>query len=172
MNLLNVNVDSVSTGVGAGLATVTVSHTTSGSNRLMLVAIAFDPHGDSVTSVTYGGAALTFVGMREMPSGDHSHVELWSMLAPAVGTADVVVAMTGTSRNGVVVGVTTFTNVDQTTPYENFSSDWGDSTAAAVTVASQAGDLVFAFVHNHNGASASARREPDRILGLGRRIFE
>ncbi len=150
-SVLAVGVDASSSGLTTDQSSVTVSHTTSGTNRLMLVGVAMDPHGDSVSSITYNGVNLTFVGAEEA-SGTHSRVEIWALVAPDTGTHDVVVNLTGTSHNGVTVGVTTFTGVNQTAPLLHFSSASGSSTTASATVVSATDDLVFGAVHSHNGA--------------------
>ncbi len=147
-----VAVDASSSVATDGVASVNLAHTTSGSNRLMLVSVATDPHTERVSSITYNGVGLSLVGVEEI-LGSHSRVEIWSLVAPATGTHNVVVNMTGTGYNGLAVGVTTFNGVHQTSPLLDFDSAGGNSTAAAVTVASAARNLVFAAVHSHNGAS-------------------
>ena len=72
-HVLNVAIDASSSGSTTDQASVTVSHTTSGSNRLMLVGVSTDPHGECVASVTYNGGNLTLVGSEEDPSS-HSRV--------------------------------------------------------------------------------------------------
>lgn len=62
MQILNVTVDASSSGATADQSSVTVSHTTSGTNRLMLVGVSMELDGDSVSSVTYNGTNLTLVG--------------------------------------------------------------------------------------------------------------
>ena len=151
--LLNVAVDATSTGLTADQATVTVQHTTSGVDRLMLVAVTTDPHGESVSDISYNGDNLTLVGATEDPA-NHSRAEIWALVAPATGTGDVVVNLTGTGHKGVSVGVMTFTGVDQTTPYYGYTGATGTSTTAVATLSSAIDDLVFSVVHSHNGTSA------------------
>jgi hypothetical protein len=150
--MLGVAVDATSTVTGNNQPSLTVSHTTSGTNRLMLVSFATDPSGTAVTSVTYNGANLSFVGAEE-PTGAHTRIELWAMPAPSTGTFNVVITTNGSSYNGATVGVTTLTGVDQSTPLVNFTTASGSSSAAAVTVASQIGDVAYAAIHSHNGVS-------------------
>ena len=152
-HVMNVAVDATSTGTTTG-SSVTISHTTSGSNRLMLVGIGIDPHGESVSSVTYNGTSLTLVGSVE-DAGSHSRVEIWSLVSPETGTHDVVVSLSGDSHKGTTVGVMTFTGVDQSTPLQNFTSSFGRSTAASATVTSTTDDVVFGVVHVHNGSAAT-----------------
>ncbi|MCP4171990.1 MAG: DUF2341 domain-containing protein, partial [Fuerstiella sp.] len=154
-NVLAIAVDNSSDGGMSSGSTTTVSHTTSGDNRLMLVGVATDPHGESVASITYNGFNLSLVGAEE-DSGSHSRAEIWSLVAPDTGSHDVVVTMTGNGHHGVVVGVMTFTGVDQTTPLENFSAASGASNTASTTVTSTSDDLVFGVVHSHHGSSSAA----------------
>jgi len=70
-HVLNVTVDSTSTGTTPSFAASdTVSHTTSGSDRLMLVGISFgQDKGDVVSSVTYNGTSLSLVGAQDNSAG-------------------------------------------------------------------------------------------------------
>ncbi|HEX8524521.1 MAG TPA: choice-of-anchor C family protein [Tepidisphaeraceae bacterium] len=152
--VLNVAVDAASSGSATAATSLTISHTTSGSNRLMLVSVATDPHGASASSVTYNGVALAHVGAVEQ-TGSHSRVELWALTAPALGNHNVVITMNATTYRGLVGGVMTFTGVDQTTPLLNFVGSAGKSASASANAVSSAGDLVFAAVHSHFGTSAN-----------------
>ncbi|MBK7238075.1 MAG: tandem-95 repeat protein [Sterolibacteriaceae bacterium] len=153
-NVLALAVDASSSGSTPNATSVTVSHTTSGSNRLMLVGISLEPENESVTSVTYNGVNLTLVGREDNPAGK-SRVEIWQLVAPATGTHDVVVNLTAGSNKGVIVGVTTFTGVNQINPTLDFSSASGNSTAASTTLASATNDLVFGVVHSYKGTSVA-----------------
>ena len=152
--LMSVAIDSTSTGTTTGTS-ATISHTTSGSNRLMLVGISFGRAGsDTVGSVTYNGDSLTFVGAQQDSDG-RSRIEIWSLLAPDLGTYDVIVNFpSGSGSEGATVGVTTFTDVDQSTPLGTFASaqSTGSATASA-TVSSAAGELVFGVVAVRQGTN-------------------
>jgi hypothetical protein len=95
---------------------MTISHTTSsGSNRLMLVGVSINNDGlETVTSVTYNGVGLSFVGADAR--SDDARVEIWSLVAPATGTHDVVITFSGDLQQEAIAGVMTFTGVDQSTP--------------------------------------------------------
>ncbi|MDB5335317.1 MAG: hypothetical protein JWN70_936 [Planctomycetaceae bacterium] len=153
-NLLNVAVDSASSVAIDGVLSTTLSHTTSGSNRLMLVSIAIDPHGSIGSSVTYNGVALTRIGVGSQV-GTHSRMEFWELLSPTPGTHNVVVNLTGSSYHGAVIGVMTFTGVDQSNPVQHFATTNGDSSFGSATIASQTGDLVFGVVHAHHGTTST-----------------
>jgi len=141
-HLLNVAVDSTSTGSTTG-STLNISHTTSGSNRLMLVGVSIgEDFPPSVSSITYDGSKLTSEGF--VVSSDGGTVEIFSLVAPSVGTFDVIVTLSGAGDANV--GVMTFTDVDQTTPLGTFASASGDDTNGTVAVSSAADELVFGVV--------------------------
>ena len=141
-HLLNVAVDATTTGTSGG-GDFSISHTTSGTDRLMLVGVSInEASNENVTSITYNGDSLTPVGIRE--DGD-AVVEIWSLVAPDVGTYNVNVTLSGTT-DGNTAGVTTFTGVDQTTPLGAFASGSGVGGSGSATVNSAGGELVFATI--------------------------
>ncbi len=154
--LMAVAVDSTSTGVGAGVSSVTFSHTvTSTGNRLMLVGVAMDANaGPAVSSVTYSGQSLTLVGSRVGGSAP-VRIEIWQLVNPTSGTADVVVTLSS-NADGVSVGATTFTGVDQTTPLGTFASAIGTSNTPSVNVSSALGELVYDVVAGKNSGTLAA----------------
>ncbi|MDV6029059.1 MAG: DUF4347 domain-containing protein [Phycisphaera sp. RhM] len=134
--------DATSTGTSSG-GDITISHTTSGVDRLMLVGVSINLAGaDEVTSITYNGDSLSLVGTRV--DGD-ARVEIWSLVAPDVGTYNVDINFSGTS-DGNTAGVMTFTGVDQSTPLGTFASGAGVGGSGSVTVSSSTDDLVFAAI--------------------------
>ena len=135
--------DAVSTGTTTG-SSFTISHTTSGSNLLILVGVSMTKETGgvpSVTTLTYNGVSLTLVGTQST-SDNKGRIEIWQLIAPATGTHDVVGNLSG-APDGATVGVMTFTGVNQSTPLGPFVSGSGDSGSASVTVISGADELVF-----------------------------
>jgi hypothetical protein len=141
-HLLNVAVDATSTGSTTG-STLNIPHTTSGSNRLMLVGVSIGQDSPpSVSSITYNGSSLTSEGF--VQSLDGGTVEIFSLIAPTAGTFKVNVTLSGAGNTNV--GVMTFTGVDQSTPLGTFASASGDATSGTVAVSSAADELVFGVV--------------------------
>src|SRR5436190_3472693 len=105
-----------SSGSTAAGTSLTWSETVAaGADRLLVVTVAV--HGDktNITSVTYGGQALTLLASANRPGGGGDKTEMWYMVAPTVGAANVVIT---TAQNTSIVGsATTFYDVDQTTPF-------------------------------------------------------
>jgi len=152
-HLLDVTVDATSTGTTPSFASSdTVSHATSGTDRLMLVGISFgQDKGDSVDSVTYNGQSLSFVGAQDNSVTLGSRMEIWALVAPDIGTHDVVVNFSGTNHIGATIGVMTFSGVDQTTALGSFASSEGDSSAPSTNVTSATDELVFGVLAlDHN----------------------
>ncbi len=151
---VGVKVSSTTTGFSANpnANSFTVSHTTgTGNNRLMLVGIS--QKNKLVNSVTYGGVALTLVG--ESITSSNARIHLYRLINPASGTANVVVNLSANPDKGIVVGVTTFENVDQTNPLGTFAAATGSSNSASVSVASAAGELVFDLATYRNTTMTS-----------------
>jgi len=136
------------TGTALGpFSSMSVAHTTgTGANRLMMVAVNYeddDVAGLTVNSVTYNGLALTRAGIRL--SAQEACSELWYLLNPPSGTFNVVVnASSVQAADAMHVGVTTFTGVNQSTPFGTVVTNTGTGTLTTVTVASAVGELVYA----------------------------
>ena len=145
LGVLSATVDSSSSGSTTD-SVLTISHTTSGTERLMIVSVSLSPkNGELVTSVTYNGSNLTLFGVIEETAGK-ARVELWQMVAPATGTQDVIVTFDQAVAEGAVAGVMTFNGVDQTTPLGSFASAEDKTGTASVNVSTEVGDLVFSAV--------------------------
>lgn len=126
-----------STNVGANGNQLTWSHTVAaGTNRALFVEIAIDSLGANVTSVTYGTQSLVQVGRS---TGNHA-VEIWTLVAPTVGTANITVSFAGSTA--AAAGATTYNGVNQTTSYSGYAGATGTGTTSSVTVTSATGDLV------------------------------
>ncbi|MBI3882634.1 MAG: tandem-95 repeat protein, partial [Verrucomicrobia bacterium] len=137
-------VDQVSTNQISNAASTTFAHATgTGSNRLMVVGISINEEtaatDDRATNVTYAGQALTQLGTNQL---NEARVEMWALLNPQSGTNNVVVSFTRANADGAVIGVITFSNVNQTTPYGAFQSDNGNGTNASLVIASATNELV------------------------------
>lgn len=137
-----VTVDATSsTSIVSSATSITLSHTTgSGSDRLMLVGISTRDKTVSGTP-TYGGTNLTLVGSQT--SNNNAKTYIYRLIAPATGTANVVINFSGDLTKGAVVGVMTFTGVHQTTPLGTYASAQQKSATASVSVSSAASELVF-----------------------------
>ena len=147
-----VNIDATTTDFSAnpGSTTFSVSHTTgTGSNRLMLVGIS--QKNKAVTGVTYDGTPLSLVG--EVLTNSNAKVHLYSLLNPPSGTANVVVSLNANPDKGIVVGVTTFTEVHQSSPLGTFNGAQNSSSTPSVNISSAVGELVFDVISVRSSSS-------------------
>ncbi|MFO0923547.1 MAG: DUF4347 domain-containing protein [Pirellulales bacterium] len=139
---------SASSAQNTGVTSLSWSHTVaSGSDRVMYVTLAIDGLGASVSSVTYGGVALTQVGRT---TGNHA-VEIWRLVSPTVGTGTIAVSLGATTdiKGGAVV----YNGVDTSDPNGSYFSATGTSTTASVTVTSQTNDVVLDITNWDNNPS-------------------
>jgi hypothetical protein len=126
----------------------TVSHTTGGSNRLIMTAVAPSYSNSGVpTGVTYAGAALTGAPSSPATDGNNYRLYVFYKKAPASGANNVVVSMSPTSQF-VSGGSSSYKDVDQTTTFgtetaSHHDGGFGSSTSAKAAVTSASGELVF-----------------------------
>jgi len=147
-------VDAVSTNAASGTFTsISIPHTTgAGADRLMLVGVAYEdeaPQTLSINGMNYGGNPLSPIGADIV---GEVVVYIYAMLNPPSGTGTVQVSVSNAgATDGMVVGVMTFTGVNQITPLGPFESSTRTSGAAQLTIASAPGELVFSVLGLDNG---------------------
>lgn len=151
-------VDAVSYHGLKDVSSITKSHTTSsGADRLMLVNVSTADSGGSKipTSVTYDGQSLTKIADAE-DIGDTNRADLWKLVNPPSGSANVVVTLVDVSSS-VVVGIATFEGVEQTTPLGTAATNQGNSGTLTVDVTGTAtDDLVWDCVSHKDEGSLTA----------------
>jgi hypothetical protein len=108
--------------------TLTFSHTSSGSERALLVWVAVQENGtDNVVSgVTYNGVAMTELHQGE---SDTLRGALFGLVAPASGANNVVVSFSDNTWWAEVLAVS-FENVHQTDPWDDTAFVTGQSTGS------------------------------------------
>ncbi len=144
---------STTTGTQGNVAiggTLSFQHTPgNGSNRLLLVTVVLgntdvndEAAPGTVTSVTFGGTALTSVGT--VYSGAAVRAYIYRLINPTASTANVVITI-GTKASGVQAAASTFNGVNQTTPLGNVSTFLQSGTNAFITgtLTSAMGELVY-----------------------------
>jgi hypothetical protein len=129
----------------------TVSHTvSSGANRVLVVTPQIFQGGLTVTGVTYGGTALTKV-VDNTADAYYYRSSIWYMVAPPVGTADVVVTVDGAAE-GAVVGAMSFTGVHQGTPFGQSNHGGGAASPGELTISSASDQLVVSSIGIYGGS--------------------
>lgn len=80
--------DAASGSTGFVVTSLTWSHTCTGANLILWVAVVATGEGDDISSVTYNGVGLTRAGTDGFAS---SRLDLWYLISPATGTHDIVI---------------------------------------------------------------------------------
>ena len=113
----------------------TISHTTGSLTNgalYVLTGVQDSNHANfPVTGVTYDGEALTKIRSDEAVGNVRS--EIWRLLDPPTGTANVVVTTTGALGETAVIAVT-LNGVHQTTPEEANQGTSGSSSTPSISI--------------------------------------
>jgi hypothetical protein len=147
----NIVYDNVSSAQATNTSGLTWSHTVgSGSNRYLIVGVSYWASAFPVSSITYNGTNLTYLG------GTNNNVdgaELWGLANPASGTHNIVVTM---SAGGMEIGAgaTSWTNVNQTTPTGTVVTAQSTSGNASLTINGTTGDLIVDVLAHEDGNTA------------------
>lgn len=111
---------------------LTVSHTCSGSERILFACITtYTNNSDAVTGVTYNGVAMTRVPTDGYQAMSGNAVYLYYLVAPSAGTFDMVISV-ASSRLIKTVNAS-FTGVEQVNPID--ASTKGTQATATTTTA-------------------------------------
>ncbi len=145
---------------GSGTSLSFTHATNTGSNRLLVVTIGVGINTNpgtagTVSGVTFAGTLMTQVGTAF--SGDGARVYIYTLkdnppsyTMPTSGT----VAITASTGSVTEAGATTFSGVDQTTPYGSPATNSNSTgTSLTVGVASAVGDVVVAVAATDEGGS-------------------
>lgn len=149
----------------------------SGTNRFLAIDVSMLGAGVTVSSMTYGGAACTFVGAISTVTS-FGRVEQWRIAssdsgAPATGSNTLVVNLSGSIE--FAVEWASYTGVHQSSPTEAFNSaqatNAGSATDASVAVTTVADNcwVHAAVVANDTSISAgnTSRNNISGTLGSG-----
>lgn len=140
-------VTSASGDLTRGAPTLTFSHTTTGTNLVLVVGISLNVTARTTTtigSVTYNGVSLSPAGTAI--TNGNALTQMYYLVGPQVGTFNIVVTATipgnGNPTIGVVAGAATFMGADQTTPIRTYTTNTGNSASSFVNVTSSSNDMV------------------------------
>ena len=119
---------------------LTWSHVSSGTDRLLLVEVSTE-EAAVITGITYNGIALT-LGVANSDAGSNLRSEIWYLISPPVGTYNIIVSL---SPNAYIsAGAETVVNVDTSSPIGNTQTASGsDNTPTQTLVTGFTNSLVF-----------------------------
>jgi len=145
-----VSVESTSSNALTSVSSLTVSHTITAANKLIVtVALGCDDSGGNknVTGVTFNGDALSQVAEVDDPAW--TSVEIWELHNPDVTTADVVVTLAGSCAQ-VAAGATGFISAHATLGTPNTAQTTSANPSVTV-VDSASGDIVVSVLSTDAG---------------------
>ena len=150
----------------AGSASLTFSHTVpNGENRILLVSVAFS-QVFTINSITYAGSAMTLTRSDTNLISMVETVSTYYLLEPSVGTANVIVTLSGASTILLAISVS-FSNVLQSGPigdtngasYTNVLSAHTDLDISSTSLVSEMPWGVAVGIDNSGGVTATV--QPD-----------
>lgn len=133
--------DAVNSAAPGFASSVSYYHACAGSDRILLVWVVIDRFNGATaaSAVTYNGVALSRYGSN-YTDGSHG-IDLWYLVAPATGSNQLSVTITGTMAKPCVVSLS-YTGVHQSSPLGTIASAYATSTNPTVNVSSGANELV------------------------------
>lgn len=131
--------------------TLTVAHTCSGSDRVLVVTLAYSQLL-SVTGVTYDGVSMTNEGtIRTGVSNDGNRKQtLLTLIGPASGSNNVVFTVSGAAE--LQYGIQSFTGGNAV---QNFGTAQGSTSPITQAVSSATNNIVVDGVTNDNSGADS-----------------
>ncbi|MBI5474601.1 MAG: hypothetical protein HY961_19870, partial [Ignavibacteriae bacterium] len=133
---------------GTSVASLTWSHVVSNQNNRVLVVGVQSENSTAVhpSGITYNGTALTQIGATNaFSSSTYQNVSLWYLLAPAVGTANIVVTWPSTVSAATAGGIS-LSGLAQVAPEASASSNNGaGATTTNITTLSENAIVVGMF---------------------------
>lgn len=153
-----VGIGAVTTGTFSGVALTTTISFTSTSQPLYVV-LPLWLGTTTITGVTYGGTALTRVA-QSAKSNANDRVEIWRLLAPSAGTANVVVTTAATANTAGTGAIFNTTGQDtggtpEGTAATNAATVNGTATGSLSVSGAASGDLVIVGIAVGNGAAVT-----------------
>jgi len=131
-----------------GASSLTMNFNITGSNLILFVS-TFKQNSETITGVTWNGVPLTQV--ESAISYTTNNVQLWYLLAPAVGTHDLVTTASGSSGY-IITYYTLYSGVKQTGQLDGSTRVTGNTPITATITTGT--DNTWAFLTSVQGGSA------------------
>lgn len=135
--------------------TTSISHTASGSERYVLIGLYQNTDDWIVNAISYGGQTPTLLGSL-------GRLRAYGLLAPNTGSQTV--SVTSNSSDGLILAVTSWTGVDQSTPTGTIVTNSNTEIASISGIgASATGNIVVDMAVMINLEMAAAVGQTERI---------
>lgn len=154
-----------------GTTTVSLLHTVSGSNRILLVGVnaLLSGGGDIVSSVSYAGVPMTLLSKQPRQDTTDEYTYLYYLLSPTTGTNSIIVSLSSSSSTNVDILGASFTGVAQVVPESNSNSSFAPgSTTYSLSVDTLTDNALLAgFVAAQSGGIVSSGTNTTLTQGSG-----
>ena len=133
----------------------TVSGTVgSASNRVLIgfVRIRLSVAGTGTIAMTWNAVSMTPIGSLNEPNSIDS-VHVFGLKNPASGTFTLSFTHTGGGSHDTTVGAIAVSGADQTTGWQNYTTNTGTTTGPTLTITSANGNFIAAIKSDNNGAA-------------------
>ena len=142
-------------------ASYTVSHTTKGENRCLVVVLQLENTGADPSSITYDGVALT---KGESTSGTGAmYTAIYYLVNPSAGTNNLVVAWrfadgstNFAAEDYAYIHAINLVGIDQDSPVRNTEKTTNTGTSITDDITTVAGDFVISSMVVEDGPSVTA----------------
>lgn len=150
----------VGTGTGGSL-----SHTCSGSDRILFAGVVGQITTDTLTAITYNSVAMTLIDKILCPSD--RYIYLYYLIAPDTGAHNIAVSFSGSTD--IAIGGVSYTGVDQTTPIDGTAKA---TTTAATSITSTVtttvnNDWIVSLFRNDGSAMSAGTSTTSRGITTG-----
>lgn len=150
--------------------TTSTSFPTSGSNRLLIVNVAFWNNGGTAagcSGITYAGVGMTLVpGSRQNSAGNKFLTEQWYLIAPATGSNSLV-AMVGGQCDKLGLALLSFTDADQTNPIDVNGKTSGTSGTVTQSITTTVAGTIMTDSVSHLSANTASSNTGSLIYNDG-----
>lgn len=99
---------------GTDVTSLTIAHTCTGSNLVLVVVATIQGNAATVTGITYNGVAMT-LGKKGGPDADNNQVYLFYLANPATGTNNIVITYSGNASPVFGAGIS-YTGANVSSP--------------------------------------------------------
>lgn len=114
-------------------SSLSVNHTTSGSDRFLVVWAWTGTGSEALTTATYNGVSMTPLMTLTPADAVVNNIKMWYLANPAVGTHPITVSKAGTSNRYIWIRATSYTGVNQTTPIGATTTNSGAGVTSLAT---------------------------------------
>ena len=154
-----------------GAASYTVSHTTKGENRCLVVVLQLESQGADPSSITYDGAALTKA--ESTASTGAMYTAIYYLVNPTIGTNNLVVAWRHAdgstnfaAEDYAYIHAINLVGIDQDSPVRNSEKTTNTGTSITDDITTVAGDFVISSMVAEDSPSVTAGANQTEIYDV------